>query len=87
MSTRIHHFARKYQKFPGGACPQTPLAVGAFGTSLCHIRLPLLKILATALTVISYLNVLMCIHDRHWMFGIIGEIQTVHFLYTPCIAQ
>ena len=45
----MHHLARKYQKFPGGACPQTPLAVGAFGTSLCHIRLPLLKILATAL--------------------------------------
>ena len=49
MSTRMHHLARKYKKFPGGACPQTPLAVGAFGTSLCHIRLPLLKILATAL--------------------------------------
>ena len=45
----MHHLARKYQKFPGGACPQTPLAVGAFGTSLCHIRLPHLKILATAL--------------------------------------
>ena len=45
----MHHLARKYQKFPGGACPQTPLAVGAFGTSWCHIRLPLLKILATAL--------------------------------------
>ena len=49
MSTRMHHLARKYKKNPGGACPQTPLAVGAFGTSLCHIRLPLLKILATAL--------------------------------------
>ena len=45
----MHHLARKSQKIPGGACPQTPLAVGAFGTSLCHIRLPLLKILATAL--------------------------------------
>ena len=47
----MHHLARKYQKFPGGACPQTPLAVGDFGTSLCHIRLPLLKILATALLI------------------------------------
>ena len=28
---------------------QTPLPVGAFGTSLCNIRLPLFKILATAL--------------------------------------
>ena len=45
----MYHLARNYQKFPGGACPQTPLAVGAFGTFLCHIRLPLLKILATAL--------------------------------------
>ena len=54
----MHHFARKYHKFPGGACPQTPLAVGAFGTSLCHIRLPLLKILATALVRLHYLHVL-----------------------------
>ena len=45
----MHHLAGKYPKIPGGACPQTPLAVGAFGTSFCHIRLPLLKILATAL--------------------------------------
>ena len=44
----MHHLAGKYQNFPGGACPQTPLAVGAFGTSFCRIRLPLLKILATA---------------------------------------
>ena len=50
----MHHLAGKYQNFPGGACPQTPLAVGAFGTSFCHIRLPLLKILATAL------NTLIC---------------------------
>ena len=30
----MHHLAGKYQTFPGGACPQTPLAVGDFGTSL-----------------------------------------------------
>ena len=35
----MHHLAGK------------PLAVGAFGTSFCYIRLPLLKILATALHV------------------------------------
>ena len=52
MSTRMHHLAGKYQKFPGGAGPQTPLAVGAFGTYICRIRLPLLKILATALKMI-----------------------------------
>ena len=23
-------------------------------------------------------------HDRIWIFEIIGEIQTVHFLYIPC---
>ena len=57
MSTRMHHLAGKYQKFPGGACPQTPLAVGAFGTSFCHIRLPLLKILATALHVHYWKNI------------------------------
>ena len=49
MSIRMHHLARKYKKNPGGACPQTPLAVGGLGTSLCPIRLPLLKFLATAL--------------------------------------
>ena len=25
------------------------------------------------------------LHDRLWIFGIIGEIQTVHFLHTPCM--
>ena len=41
----MHHLARKYLTFS-----QTPLGVGASGTSSCYIRLPLLQILATALS-------------------------------------
>ena len=36
MSTRMHHLARKYKTIPGGACPQTPLAVGAFHLLVSH---------------------------------------------------
>ena len=33
---RLHHFAPKFQKFPGGACPPTPLAQASCARQISH---------------------------------------------------
>ena len=33
---RLHHFAPKFQKFPGGACPRTPLAQASCARQISH---------------------------------------------------
>ena len=76
--TRSNLRASNFLKFPGGACPQTPLVLHAYAYIHAHIYVtPFLKILATGL---EFLAIIMILPDELKIVYGSNSLRIVHWI-------